>query len=548
MKWTGGLTIAVMFLMGIIFSRCGGRGNGIDTVASRISQAVNKIKVADSYSHRKVQLKTSVFYRANEYKRTWLKKRRPDKMFKAFVEEVQESEQYGFVADDYRIAELEQAVEALYDNRKRTNADISDLDIRITASFFLFTTHLLEGRVRYPGAKEFLWVRGMPLENDIALLLQMESGSDLRKELDDLHPKDPDYKKLQKALKEYRELEKADTLPRVRESLTVKSGESHEDIPLVRRKLMLAKYIDADADASPVLDEQLLDALKRFQEHHGLEANGNLDRQTIRFLNISFHDKSQLIRLNLERLRWHPHIQGKGDEIVVNVPEYMLRVYKNNKEKMEMRVILGAEFTPTPVFHDTLKYIVFSPTWMVPKSIFEKEFLPKLQEDPGHYSAERFKFYKDGQEIDPFEEPWTEEDLDIDAYRVVENPGDANSLGKVKFIMPNDYSIYLHDTPADQLFARDERALSHGCIRVEKPEELAAYLLSDQNDWDIDKVKEAMQSQEPLQVNLPKPVPVYIVYRTAWVDEEGMVNFREDIYGHDERHLARLGVNNEKGG
>jgi murein L,D-transpeptidase YcbB/YkuD len=185
---------------------------------------------------------------------------------------------------------------------------------------------------------------------------------------------------------------------------------------------------------------------------------------------------------------------------------------------------------------------------MVPKSIFEKEFLPKLQEDPGHYSPERFKFYKDGQEIDPFEEPWTDEDLDIDPYRVVENPGDANSLGKVKFIMPNDYSIYLHDTPADQLFAKDERALSHGCVRVEKPEELAEYLLSDQDDWDFDKIKEAMQSQEPVQVNLPKPVPVYIVYRTVWVDDDGMVNFREDVYGHDERHLARLGVKPETGG
>lgn len=547
MKWTGGLIIAMLLLTGIIFSRCGGHGNVIDTVASPIAQAVNKIKVADSYYNRKIQLKTSVFYRANQYKRAWLKKRRPDKMFKAFINEVQESEQYGFVAEDYRIAELQDAVKALYDNRKRTDADISDVDIRITASFFLFTTHLIEGRVRYPGAKDFLWVRGMPLENDIALLLQMESGSDLRKELQDLHPKDPEYKKLQEALKEYRTLEKADTFPRIRESLTIKPGESNEAIPGIRRKLMLTKYISEGTGDSPVLDEQLVEALKKFQEHHGLEPDGKLDRHTLRFLNIPLRDKSQLIRLNLERLRWHPHVQGKGDEIVVNVPEYMLRVYRNNKEKMKMRVILGAEFTPTPVFHDTLKYIVFSPTWIVPKSIFEKEFLPKLQEDPGHYSIDRFKFYKDGHEIDPFEEPWTEEDLDIDAYRVVENPGDANSLGKVKFIMPNDYSIYLHDTPADQLFERDERALSHGCIRVEKPEELAAYLLSDQNDWTMEKVREAMKSQEPIQVNLPKPIPVYIVYRTAWVDDDGMVNFREDIYGHDERHLARLG-SNESGG
>ena len=539
MKWTGGLIIVSLLLMGIMFSRCGGRGNTIDTVASPIARIVSNIKVSEPYYNRKVQLKTRVFYHANEYKRAWLRKRRPHRMFKAFVEEVRESERYGFMPEDYHIAGLEQAVEELYDNRKRTDADISELDIRITASFFLFTTHLIEGRVRYPGAKEFMWERGMPLENDIALLLEMESSSDLRKEIEDLHPKDPEYEKLQEALKEYRAMEKLDTLSPIPESLTVKPGESHAAIPIVRRKLRLTKYITTPDD-SPIFDEPLIEALKKFQERHGLVAGGNLNRETVRFLNFPIREKSKLIALNLERLRWLPHIPAKGKRIIVNVPEYMLRVYRNKKEEIKMRVVLGAEYTPTPVFHDTLKYIVFSPTWIVPRSIFEKEFLPKLHEDPEHFTAGRFKFYKDGQEIDPYEEEWDDKDLDPKVYSVVENPGDANSLGKVKFIMPNDFAIYLHDTPADQLFAREERALSHGCIRVERPEELAAYLLSDNKEWSTEKISEAMQAEEPLQVNLPKPVPVYIVYRTVWVDDDDIVNFREDVYGHDQRHLAHL--------
>ena len=539
MKWAGGLSIVVLLLMGIIFSRCGGRGKTIDTVASPIARIVTNIKVADPYYNRKVQLKTRVFYHANEYKRAWLRKGRPAKMFKAFVEEVRESERYGFVPEDYHVAQLEEAVEKLYDNRKRTSEDISELDIRITASFFLFATHLIEGRVRYPGAKEFLWARGMPLENDIALLLEMESSSDLRKEIEALHPEHREYKKLQEALMEYRAMEKADTLPMIPEWLALKPGESHEAMPIVRRKLRLMKYIKT-SDDSPILDEALVEALEKFQHRHGLKTDGNINRATVRFLNIPVREKSKLIALNLERLRWQPHVPAKGDKIIVNVPEYMLRVYRKDKEEIKMRVVLGAEYTPTPVFHDTLKYIVFSPTWIVPKSIFQEEFLPKLLEDPGHFGTERFKFYKKGQEIDPYEEEWDDEDLDPNAYRVVENPGDANSLGKVKFIMPNDYSIYLHDTPADQLFGREERALSHGCIRVERPEELVAYLLSDDKQWDTEKIKEAMQSQEPLQVNLPKPVPVYIVYRTVWVDDDDKVNFREDIYGHDQRHLAYL--------
>jgi len=198
MKWPALLIIGV-FILGFNFSRCGGDSDLIDTVACPILPAVNKIRVAENYYNKKVQLKTRIFYRAHEYKRVWLKKRRPEKIYDAFVEEVKESGKYGFVPAAYHIEELGKAVEQLYDNRKRTNADISELDIRITASFFLFTTHLIEGRVRHPGARKFYWERGMPLENDIALLLKMESVSDLRKEIDGLHPKDPQYKRLQRA-------------------------------------------------------------------------------------------------------------------------------------------------------------------------------------------------------------------------------------------------------------------------------------------------------------------------------------------------------------
>ena len=539
MKWPALLIIGV-FILGFNFSRCGGDSDLIDTVACPILPAVNKIRVAENYYNKKVQLKTRIFYRAHEYKRVWLKKRRPEKIYDAFVEEVKESGKYGFVPAAYHIEELGKAVEQLYDNRKRTNADISELDIRITASFFLFTTHLIEGRVRHPGARKFYWERGMPLENDIALLLKMESVSDLRKEIDGLHPKDPQYKRLQRALKEYRELHDADTFPPIPARIDVKPGASNNAVPLVRKKLALTGYNSHDAEASIAYDDKLVEAVKLFQRCHGLEPDGILDSETVRFLNVPLKQKAELIALNLERLRWRPHLQGDKDEIVINVPEYMLRVYKNNRERLEMRVVLGAEYNPTPVFQDTLKYLVFSPTWSVPRSIFEKEFLPKLQDDPEHFSAERFRFFKTGSEIDPAREDWKDEEINVAQYRVVENPGNANALGKVKFIMPNDYSVYLHDTPAGQLFGREERALSHGCIRLEKPADLAAYLLSDQKDWNEGKIREAMESGKPLTVDLEKPYPVYIVYRTAWVGDDDRVHFREDIYGHDQRHLASI--------
>lgn len=541
MKWISVALSILLLVVGLTLTRCHKDGNVIDTVATPIAQSVTRISVAEEYYNRKVQLKTQVYYRANEYHRAWLQKRRPKKIFKAFVHEVKESSQYGLVPEDYHVAELEQAVESLYDNRKRTQADISDVDIQITASFFLFTTHLIEGRVRHPGAREFLWERGMPLENDIVLLLNMESASDVRKELEKLQPTDPQYVTLQRTLKKYRELEQADSFPALPAKLQIQPGDKHEAIPLVRKRLSLTDYDYKNSDDTVTLyDEKLTKAVKKFQTRHGLSPDGVIEKETVKFLNLGMKERAELIALNLERLRWKPQIEGMGDRIIINVPEYMLRVYKNNKEKMAMRVVLGSEYTPTPVFQDTLRYIVFSPTWMVPKSIFEKEFFPKLQDDPGHFDPQRFRFYKDGKEIDPFLEPWSDKKIDLSVYKVVENPGDENSLGNIKFIMPNDFSIYLHDTPADQLFKREDRALSHGCIRLERPEALAEYLLSDQQEWNKKKIQEAFHSDKPLQVDLKDPIPVYIVYRTVWVDDDGVVNFREDIYGHDQRHLQYL--------
>lgn len=533
--------MVLWLVAGLIFSKCGGKNSDvIDTVATPIANVIARIHIADDYYNRKVQLKTRLYYGANEYRRGWLKKRRPDKMFKSFLDEVKESARYGFNPDDYHTEALAQEVESLYDNRKATEADISQLDIRITASFFLFTTHLLEGRIRYPGAREFLWKRGMPLENDIALLLKMESASDLRKDLNDLQPKDPQYARLQQALEDYRKLADADTIPPVVLKKSINPGSSSDVIPLVRKKLSLTDLKGNGRDTSRLYDERLQKAVEAFQQRHGLDPDGVLDAKTIGFLNQTIAEKIDRITLNLERLRWLPHLQGEGDEIVINVPEYTLRTFRNGHEKMKMRVVLGAEYTPTPIFHDTLKYIVFSPTWMVPKSIFEKEFLPQLRDDPGHFDPTRFRFYKNGEEIDPYLESWSDDELDTSAYSVVENPGTANSLGRVKFIMPNDFSIYLHDTPAVKLFNRQERALSHGCIRLEQPEEFAAYLLSGQKGWNKRKVEEAMQSTKPVQVDLDRPFPVYIVYRTAWVGDDDQLNFREDVYRHDERQLARL--------
>jgi murein L,D-transpeptidase YcbB/YkuD len=236
-----------------------------------------------------------------------------------------------------------------------------------------------------------------------------------------------------------------------------------------------------------------------------------------------------------------------GDNyIAVNIPEYKLRVFEDQKKQFEMRVIVGSESTSTPVFSDTLFYIVFSPTWAVPNSIIRDEIIPRLRKDSTYYSGKNYTFYKNGNIIEPSSENWKEKTINSYAYNVVQQPGRDNALGMVKFIMPNKMSIYLHDTPNHRPFSKSYRALSHGCVRLDEPEKLAGFLLKDRKGWDVESIYKAMYSGNTQTIYLKKPYRVQLEYRTAWVDERGLVNFREDIYGHDKRQLAQLKLTEKK--
>lgn len=542
MKWGLLLFWSLLLVICCNFSRCSSRhAESIDTLAIPIFKTVDVLNISPAYFDKKVKYKTRLFYQANNLKKAWLGPKRPGKNYKAFAEEVADSYKYGMIPENYHITELNKQIDSLYDNRKRTEADISRLEVKITASFFLFTTHLLEGRIRNPGAQEFIWKRGMPHEDDVSLLLKMESAGDVRKEIGRLHPENPQYKKLQYALKNYLDLADTDSFPSIPEKVIIHPGDTHPDISLVRNKIQLTDLNSGHSPDDPLrYDDKLVKAITQFQKRHGLKADGVIRSETIKHLNIPLKQKADLIALNLERLRWSPHPTFDNDEIIVNVPEYMLRIYRNKKEKLSMKVVLGDAFNATPVFSDTLEYIVFSPKWYVPESIIIEEIIPNLKKNPAHYSNSGFVFYKNDVEIDPLEESWPDDSIEAKAYRVVQNPGTANALGNIKFIMPNNFSIYLHDTPAEQLFTKEARALSHGCIRLEKPVELAAYLLEDQRGWNKKNIQEAMQAGEPKTVHLKKSYPVNIIYQTAWVDDEGLVNFREDVYDHDKRQLSRL--------
>lgn len=544
LKYTGacGLIVIVIFVLTKVFSGPGYPDElYIDSIATPVSELVRDINIDRPYYNEKVKKKTIRFYRENKTKTKWLEYKGPTRNYKAYSTSIREAAQYGLNPTHYDFEEIDRAVDSLFENEKRKPEDVAALDVRITASFFLFTTHLIEGRIRTAGYGDYIWKKNIPKENDVKLLQHNTSG-ELEDVISELHPDNEQYEALRTALQKYRKLEVKTKIELTSANFkgTIAPGQKHPSIPKIRNRLILTDVKPYKVADSLVYDKKLVNAVQQFQRRHGLEANGHIGPATLKYIDQSLKQKADLIELNLERIRWLPRDLPE-DYISINIPEYILRVYRKGREDLEMKVVLGSEFNATPVFSDTLEYIVFSPTWNVPMSILEEEFIPRLQRNPRAFDPERFVIYKDGEPADPEKEDWNAKDLDPKKYKMVENPGDQNSLGQVKFVMPNDLNIYLHDTPADNLFSKNKRAYSHGCIRLERPLDFARYLLDNNKEpWSESRIAEAVKNSTPVTAKLEKKFPVQIDYRTVWIDDDGLLNFREDLYGHDKRHLAML--------
>lgn len=522
----------------------------INTSIYSIDEGISRIPIRDQYFRQLIQEKVRSFYSLNKFQTRWLEKNTTNYHYQAVMDAIQTSFAYGLRPNDYNIEKIQEQVARLYSTPDPQETAIYSLDVQITGMFFLFTSHLSEGRLSTPGGGGKIWIRTSGKQyDDVALLMSAADEKTLVAAINSLQPQHEQYVKLQSALKLYREYANAyqdQTLISIGANEKIKPNDAHKVIPAVRKKLGVTDLkVDSTMLDSARYDEALVGAVKWFQQRHGLEPDGIIGTATIKFLNQTFAQKVSVLELNLERMRWESQ-QNYGDHyITVNIPEYKLRVINDNKSELEMKVIVGAEGTATPVFKDTLRYIVFSPTWAVPNSIIRDEIIPKLKRDSAAYTGKNYSFYKNGTIIDPSTETWTD-DVNSYAYNIVQQPGRDNALGLVKFVMPNKMSIYLHDTPNHRLFSKSYRALSHGCVRLDDPDKLAAFLLKDSRGWDIEAVEKAMYSNKTQTVILKRPYPVHLEYRTAWVDENGLVNFREDIYGHDKRQLSMLKAKEEQ--
>lgn len=399
---------------------------------------------------------------------------------------------------------------------------LAQTELGLTNQFFIYARVAYAGRI---DPEELKWFIPRKKVNALALLdslVKHKGGA-----LEQWEPLNPQYQALKKELIRFNEM--ADkggwpTIPELSGKKTLKPGAKDSIILAVKLRLLASGDIQ-QADSSIVYDSMLLASIKPVQRRYGFHEDGLIDNALIEALNVPVKQRIEQILINMERMRWFPEKPG-ATRIVANIPEFKIHVFENDQEVFDMDIVVGKEGNSTVIFNDELKYIVFSPYWNVPPSIVKNEIMPAMERNPNYLASQNMEITNNSGGIPT----------------IRQKPGPKNSLGRVKFLFPNKHAIYFHDTPAKSLFKREKRALSHGCMRLADAEKMANYLLRDKPEWTPEKIKSAMHSSEEKWVTLDNHIPVYVSYSTAWVDQQGHLNFREDIYGHDRKMAEQMFV------
>jgi murein L,D-transpeptidase YcbB/YkuD len=364
----------------------------------------------------------------------------------------------------------------------------------------------------------------------------------LKLQLSALQPPQPGYRRLKEALVHYRQVTRDGGWPKVPPGATIKPGTTDPRIQAVRARLDQPGAVDEDTAHYGLT---LQNAIKDFQRRHGLEPDAVIGKDTLAALNQSAAEKARTIEVNMERWRWLPQSLGER-HIRVNIAGFDLEAWQDGKPVSSQAVVVGRDYRRTPVFSGTMTYLVLNPSWEVPPSIAQNDLLPHIQKDPSYLSRMNFQVLQGwgaGEKvIDPAQLNWDALSPRNLNYRFRQLPGELNALGRVKLMFPNPHAIYLHDTPARNLFAKAERGFSSGCIRLEQPLELSAWALEGTSGWDRTRIDAQVKTGKTETVMLKKPVEVHLLYWTTWVNEDGEVNFRRDIYGRDARLNAALAL------
>jgi L,D-transpeptidase YcbB len=399
---------------------------------------------------------------------------------------------------------------------KQSDKSMQNIELLLTAHFIEYVLNKFPNH--YVKRKEM--ERFIPIKKEDPIALADSLISKKHKDNKYFEDVNEEYKRLKKELEKYLSIAKSGGWGELSNNIKQYKKDSSDEIAMLKKRLRITGELPGN-DTSKVLTETLSNAVKLAQEEYGLSEDGKMSNTLIKYLNVSLKERIEQILININRMRWMPH-EPSGRIILVNIPEFELHLTDGKKKVFDMNIIVGKEGHNTMMFTGKLTMIAFSPYWNVPPSIVKKELLPKMASNPD---------YLESQEM---EQIGTEDGLP----KIRQKPGEKNALGRVKFLFPNSFNIYLHDTPERHLFSMDKRAFSHGCIRIAEPQKMAEYLLSDNSDWNTEKITKAMYSGQEQIVNIKSPVTVFITYYTAWVDEDGRLNFRDDIYGND-REMAK---------
>ena len=412
---------------------------------------------------------------------------------------------------------------------------LTDLDLLLSDAYLVLGLHLAAGQFN-PHDLDAEWYLH---KNEADMVTRLNAAAEAGELIDDLRllpPQEEDYLRLQEAYGYYRQLAAEGGWPFVNEGRKLEKGMWDERVMQVRARLR------ATADLAPQLapvegtfDEELEKAVRRFQLRHGLDPDGAVGKSTIAEMNVPIEVRLRQLAVNLERWRWLPRNPGRR-YIRVNIADFQLQLFDADTVAMTMRVVVGKTYRRTPVFSDLMTYLVINPYWTIPTTILLNDIVPKARNDPEYLKNERIKIYagwqEDAPELDPAAIDWSTLSKNYQPYRLRQDPGPRNSLGTIKFMFPNQFDVYLHDTPSQYLFNRSMRAFSSGCIRIEKPLELAIYLLDDPA-YDETRLRRIISTRVETTLRLRQPILVMIVYMTAWVDASNRVQFRQDIYGRD---------------
>jgi len=521
---------------------------GINTTIQQILSA-NTHPYVESHTFSSYKEVIDELYFLSPQHLLWIDPQNPDKQqIDAVFQLIADAGSNGLNAEHYNLCFLQSKWQQLINQKHISHTDYALLDTAVSINLIHFLSDIHFGRIN-PVTLDINYNFNNQSITLIPVILEALKNNKIADLTKLLQPHSPTYLQLKQALLEYQNKPSGQIPMELKYVRSLHPNDISEQIVKIRQQLNLINHSTYALPPSPVYDSDLVSKIKQFQFHHGLQQDGIIGRGTIKALNIKPNQRIQMIKLALERLRWLPKL-ASSPLIMVNIPAFKLQAYYPNIENeaktqtLNMKVIVGKskkDKFKSPVFSANMYYLEFSPYWNIPKSITRNEILPQLQENPLYLEQNNMEVvsgFHDNETALPYTQDSFEQ-LQSGDLMLRQRPGKGNALGRVKFIFPNNYNVYLHDTPSRHLFSKSKRDLSHGCIRVEKPTELAQFLLQTRTGWNKKEIIKAMHLTKPKKVRLKRAIPVIIYYSTASI-EQGKVVFYNDIYNYDDKLAKAL--------